>query len=84
MLLHCLSVLVNEDDELLSHSHDHVANVFLPGAQIVLSLLVIQNRLRCEFAHFVEFFQRGNVALVDVLDVLFVYEAGKTLEALLL
>ena len=84
LLFQCLSILVNEAKELLSNSHDHVPNVFLPLAQVVLCLIAIYNGLLCEFTHFVELVERCDIALVNILHILFVNEAGEALEALLL
>ena len=84
LLFECLRILVNEAKELLSNSHDHVTDVFLPLAQVVLCLIVVKNGLLCEFAHFVKRVERGDIALVNILDILLVNQAGEALEALLL
>ena len=83
LLLHCLGILVNEAEELLSDAHYHVTNIILPASQVVLGEIVIQNCLLCKLTHFVEFIERGNIALIDVLNVLFVDEAREALKALL-
>ena len=82
--LELASELIDDLNEFDSDAHDHIANVLLPPAQVSLGIPVLFNGLLCLAPDLVELLHRCNVALINVLDVVFVDEAGQTLESLLL
>ena len=75
--------LVDDFNELGADAHDHVSYVALPASQVPLRLPILQNGLLSLFTDLVEALHRLDVALVDVLDIVFVDEAAEALESLL-
>ena len=83
VLLKLLCELVDERDVLGPHPHDHVTHVVLPSGDIKGSIFITYNRLLGAVSYLIVLIQLGDIALINVLHVLFTDEAGQALEALL-
>ena len=77
------SELVDEAQELLSDSHHHIPDIVLPPSKVVDCISVILYGFLGPFAHSIKLLERSNIALINVLHVISVYEARQTLEPLL-
>ena len=78
------SELVDKPQELGPNSHDHISDVVFPSGDVCdCPAAVSDGNLRHVF-DLVELFKTGNVALVDILDIVLVDEALLALERLFL
>lgn len=84
VLLELDAVIVDVLQEALSYAHHHVADVIFPQSQISNCTLVGLDCVLSVLSHLVKALEGGNIALVDVLYILFVDQTRKTLEALFL
>ena len=83
LLLQCLRVLVNETQKSLPDPHNHIPYIVFPPCQLMLRVPIRLDRPLRELPHLVKLVQRGDIALVNVLHVVAIDEAGETLVALL-
>ena len=84
LFLQSLRILINKAQKLLSDAHNHVTDIVFPPCKFMLSVLILSNRLFRELTHLIKLVKRGYITFVDILNVVFIYEAGEAFIALLL